>query len=687
MMSRILLPRLRRENLKHRIGIVLAVIGIFFFYILSFAISVQNICSLDGESFQEKLGNITALSEPKMTVGMLAILCAVLLAVTGFRYLHSKIEIDFYHSLPLRRRVRFYLILTNDAGVFFAVFAVVSVLKCGIVSAAGYFSARFITNTLWSLVCYGLVFLVSYLTMSLAMIMTGNTFVGILGYLVFASYVPFVIRNLYPSLAQTFFHTYCDSGAGGQFLNYLSPVSLAKGLFIGEPGWAWKNHMDYFAANIVWIVILAVLNFWLFQKRASERAGKAMAFPKANPVIRILLVIPATIYSGLFLYGISYTFFKPWIVVGMLVGGILTHGVIECIYRFDIRGLWSYKRQMLLCMAVSFAIVGFFWLDVSGFDKFLPKQEELSSILIDNPGVADDSSYWGKERTGVTGDTMKEAYEVIEKIVAQNDENIRLNNDSSANGSANLSNYIIRYRMKNGKEKKRQYLLSEKYVDELMEKVFRSEEYKRDTYSLYSADWSNVTQVAVSYPVMYQELDITEEQRAELFRTYLEEHSRLDYETVKKSIPFGQLTVTYSGAFNRENGLFAAQFYDTETTDYYYLYPSFKKTVRYLREELGVELNTSMEDFEITQLEITSYDDESEDASSFTIEDKKFIDSVKEKLVYGEYLWTAGASASIDVSHDISAFVKTGNGEEMVALLTDRDTIEKMVAFHGSGMR
>lgn len=680
MTSKILLPELRRENLKHRLGIVLAVFGLFFLYMLSFAISVQNICSLDGESFKENLESITSLSEPGMAVGMLTVLCAVLLAATGFRYLHSKTEIDFYHSLPIRRRVRFYLILTNDAAVFFTALLASSLLKCAIVSAAGYFSAGFVINTVWSVVCYGLVFLVSYLTMALAMIMTGNTFVGVLGYLVFASYFPMMLGNLYVSLAQAFYSTYCDYGQKNQLFNYLSPVSLANGLLLGERGWTWKNHIDFFAANIVWVVLLAVLNFWLFQKRASEKAGKAMAFPKANPVIRVLLVIPSAVYSGLFLYGVSYTSFKPWIVIGMLVGGILTHGIIECIYRFDIRGLWSNKRQLLASMAASFAIIAFFWFDVSGFDKFLPKQENLSSILIDNPGVADDSTYWGKERTGVTGETMEGAYKAIEKIVAQNDKNVELNNDRSARSSAGLSDCIIRYRMKDGREKKRQYLVNTEHVDELMGQVFASEEYKRDTYSLYSADWSKVTQVEVCCPIMCERLEFTEEQRAELFRTYLEEHAKLDYGTVKDTLPFGQLIVTYNGAdgaINTENGMFMDAYYEAEGTDYYYLYPSFKKTIRYLREELGVELNTSMKDFEITQLEVTDYDDDSDDLSSFTIEDRKFIDSVKEKLVYGEYLWTAGTSA-IDSSFDISAVVKTDSGEETVTVCTDRATVKKM---------
>lgn len=246
---------------------------------------------------------------------------------------------------------------------------------------------------------------------------------------------------------------------------------------------------------------------------------------------------------------------------------------------------------------------------------------------------------------------------------------------------ADYTNYVIRYRMKNGKEKKRQYVLNRELADQLMEQVFDTQEYKRDTYSLYTADWSNVTDVEMWSPLKNQRLELTKEQRAELFRTYLEEHSKLDYETVKSTLPFGQLMITHAtSAYASTDSGYGAAYYDTygETTDYYYLYPEFKKTILYLREELGLDIETSMKNYDISKLEITKYNDETDDIDSFVVEDEEFIESIKDKLVYGEYLWTAGIDTSVDMTYDIAATIKTESGEEIFSFYTDEATVEKI---------
>ena len=113
MTSKLSFCSLRRENLKSRLGIILVVGFIFFAYMIHFLISVQNI-SNQYDNAKDIRKSITSISEPRMIVGVYAILAAVLLAVSSFRYLHSKKETDFYHSLPIRRRTYLYIIMTND---------------------------------------------------------------------------------------------------------------------------------------------------------------------------------------------------------------------------------------------------------------------------------------------------------------------------------------------------------------------------------------------------------------------------------------------------------------------------------------------------------------------------------------------------------------------------------------------
>ena len=158
-------------------------------------------------------------------------------------------------------------------------------------------------------------------------------------------------------------------------------------------------------------------------------AGKAMAFPKTKPFIRILIVVPMAIYTGMMLYTLSISIRKEWIIIGIVIGAALFHGIIECIYRFDVRGLWAYKKQMFFSMGAALLIVGFFWLDFLGYDSYLPEKTQLSSILIDIPGTG--PGFWGKERKGISGDDLDSVLLVLDKAVKNNDKNLECSNSDS----------------------------------------------------------------------------------------------------------------------------------------------------------------------------------------------------------------------------------------------------------------
>lgn len=670
MTSKISLTNLRRENIKHRLGMILVTYFFFFLSVLAFLIQVQNTCSREDLRPEQISADITQLSYPEMGMGMLAMGAAVLLAISSFRYLHSKTEVDFYHSLPVRRREILYLLMTNDLVIFAAPLLFVLMFRCIVAAAAGYFAGAFLIHSLWSLICYTAVFAVVYLTMSMAMLMTGNTFIGLLGFCVFAGYSPVMLCYLQPSLANTFFKTYCGGMAHSALFDYFSPISLSNKLFGLADVWEWREHIVHLAVIGVWVAVLLVINYVLFEKRPSEMAGKAMAFPVWNPVIRFLLVVPAAVYVGLALYSVSFTSFKLWIIVGVVIGGFFAHGVIECIYRFDVRGLWSNKRQMLISIAAAFIIVGFFWADVSGYDSYIPAEKELASIGLEN---SSDNYFWGKERAGVSGDVMKGELAVLDKVVSENDENTDIYSDGSADETRGYESYVVRYKLKNGNEVRRQYIFSPELKDELMEQVYGTIEYKKDVYSLYTADWSLVTDIQLVYPGSSETLVLTKEQRTELFRCYLEDHAALDYKTAKTMLPFGQLTIMHKYAEDAAKNPYA----DIEDTDSYHLYPSFKKTIKYLQEELKIDLKTSMKDIKITALEVSRYPEGSDEQEKFEIYDEEFIESIKDRLCYGDEMWTNGMEA-MDASVDLTATVLTDTGEESHIVYTDFETMEKI---------
>lgn len=665
---------IRTENIKHRIGMILFVVFLFFSYFIWFLMSVQNICSQKGLEVSEIRKSITELSEPGMGFGILTMIAAVLLAVSGLRYLHSKAEVDFYHSLPVKRRTFLFVIMTNDLLIFTGIAVIISVLKCAVAAAAGYFIPSFGMNAARAFVYDLLIFIITYLTMALSMILTAHTFVGLMGFCVFAGYVPLILRNLYPSLASMFFKTYYSFSEWGRASNYFSPVSLAGELILGASA---RARIISLLIICVWSVILTVLVFVLYEKRASETAGKAMAFSALKPFIRIMLVIPASVYVGLGLYSISIGSFGGWMIAGILIGGFLSHGMIECIYQFDIRGLLSHKKQMLISIAAAFVIVGIFWADIFGYDRYVPEKEDTASVVIDN-GIVSTNTFWGKEKKGISGESMGEALAVLKEAALENDENVE-----SYYGANTVydeyTSYTVRYRLKNGNEKTRSYILDRGLRDKLMKTIFSSREYKEDRFSLYTADWSKVTGVYINLFMKDEELALTKEEREELFKIYLEEFSELDYDTARSTVPFGWFGVYH----NSSDGQFEGSIFNTYDSygvgnDIYYLYPTFKNTIRYLREELGLNVQTSMEDVEIQKLTVWQYRDDSEEEKSYSVRDKEFIDSVKGKLVRSELIENGECLYPLDTTDGITVEAVTEDGNVEAVMYTDSDTLKKI---------
>lgn len=665
---------IRTENIKHRIGMILLVVFLFFSYFIWFLMSVQNICGQKGLKASEIRKGITGLSEPGMGFGVITMIAAVLLAVSGLRYLHSKAEVDFYHSLPVRRRTCLFVILTNDLLIFTGIIVIISVLKCAVAAAAGYFLPAFGVNTARAIVYDVLIFLVTYLTMALSMILTAHTFVGLMGFCVFAGYVPLILRNLYPALASMFYTTYYSLSEWGRAFNYFSPITLAVELISGA---SVRARIISLLIICVWNVILTVLVFNLYERRASEAAGKAMAFSKIKPFVRIMLVIPASVYVGLGLYSISIGSFGAWMVAGILIGGFLSHGMIECIYQFDIRGFLSHKKQMIISIAAAFVIVGIFWSDIFGYDRYVPEKEDTASVIIDN-GILSTNTFWGREKKGISGEAMGETLDILKEAALKNDKNSESYYGEDAFYDEYAS-YTVRYRLKNRKEKIRSYILDRKLKDKLMQTVFSTREYKEDRFSLYTADWSKVTGVYINLFMKDEELALTKEEREELFKIYLEEFSGLDYNTARSEAPFGWFGVYHNSSDRQyEDGVFHTYDGYGAGNDIYYLYPSFKKTIRYLREELGLNVPTSMEDIQIHKLTMWKNGDDYDGEKSYSICNKEFIDSVKGKLVRSEMTENGECLYPLDTTVGITAEAVTEDGNVEAVLYTDSDTLEKI---------
>ncbi len=408
-------------------------------------------------------------------------------------------------------------------------------------------------------------------------------------------------------------------------------------------------------------------------------AGKATAFPRANGIVRILFVIPMSIYVGLYLYSASLSSIRGWIIAGVVIGGFIFHGVIESIYRFDIRGFFACRRQMLFSVAAAILIVGFFWADISGYDAYLPAKEETDALLMDDGYILYGNNFWGKERKGISGSVKDDILDILADVVKENDKN---HEASNGNGdTSEYSYYVIRYRLKDGREKKRSYVLDSELEDRLMRQVFDTKEYREDHFSLYTGDWSRVRDVDFYYFTGSSPLKLTEEQRSELFCIYLDEFDKLDYDTARATIPMGKLVLNCDMEAENNTGYV----YDTVSCggigDPYYIYPSFKNTIKYLENLLNEKFPLSFEEIQVKKLDIWQYD--GGPGEDYTISDKEFIRSVQGKFYgidVGPNLYPQ------DTSLDINATVVSRDGTEYISVYTDTETAERIKKYHEAEM-
>ncbi len=605
-----------QETMKHHLASVFAVCLLFFMKLITFFLQVQNYATGDYTALDKKYiqGQLQEMTSPGYGIAILAIFIALFLAFDFFRYLHSRKQIDFFDSLPIRRKDAFFIRILSACIIFAVPLIICLSLETVLLVVFHFFQTKYLINILWSLACMLLIFLATMFTGVLAMIMTGHPVIALLGFGVFSVYVPIILQYIFPAYAAQYFDTFVSWNGYSHYLNYVSPIGASIKLIYKDSVSCWtpKEHFVDFIAILILIVFVGILNYILFQKRPSETAGRAMAFTKCNPVIRILLVIPLTLYVGLYLSQVASIGSKIWMVFGFIAGTIFLHGIIESIFQFDIRGLWSYKKQMLGCFLVSMAIALIFWIDLFHYDEYLPKQNELKSIAFDFGEYYDIS-----EVDGISGEYLDDAYQLAKNLVSQKQKN-----------DAECRSVQIEYHFKNDAVKERSYYIDMKANRELIDKIYASIEYKDDICELYRTDWTTVNSLQLSDGHTEVALNLTPEERNLLFETYLAEFTPFTYSQKEASTAVAYFTI------NKE----AHKVYRDPCTCY--IYSEFTQTIalldKYIQKDKNIQHFGSVSESPINKYDIRSIDIYFEDASVSISDDKK-IEALKEHILLYDY--------------------------------------------------
>ncbi|MDD6519340.1 MAG: DUF6449 domain-containing protein [Oribacterium sp.] len=626
MTSRSLFFKYMKENTKQRIW-NLALVLLLCFFAFPVTTALWSSTAFRPENLNSSLPADLARAQAQrdftrdmlrmysMKGGALAFMltiAAVVLAASGFAYLHSKKKTDFYHSLPIRREMLYAVTCLNGflymavAYLGFLTIAAVMIRVKGVPFDWGSLYLASVEH-----LCF---FALVYMTAILSMLLTGNLVVGLLGTGVLFSWGPVICMTISAYFSEYFTTFYGDDSFLLALSERTSPVAwYVKACMSSQPG-----RMALWA--MLAAAVLFLLGMLLYRRRPSEAAGHAMAFPITEPIIRFLIAVPSSLLLGAMFHSMMYE--DGWTVFGLVCGLLLVSCIIEIIYHFDFKSLFAHKRQLLVSAVFVGVVFAIFRFDLFGYDRYLPATEKLASggIYCDLLDPDATSQYHSTvEYTegwyGVTFDAMPsstlademqisddQGLELLHTIAAQGVHDAAQARDRFLRGGGRsydleegdeaFHNVTIAWHLRNGRTVYRSYRVNVSGVRAALESVYDLDAYKTAMYPVLSLSADDVA------GINYKEEDECShvklagaDVKAALLAAYQEELKALTSETRAHEMPIAEIQFKT----NEQQALIQklrdeGGNYTLFNYYYYYpIYPSFTKTIALLR-ACGVEV-------------------------------------------------------------------------------------------------
>ena len=583
---------------------------------------------------------------------------AVLAALTGFGYLHSREQLDFYHGLPVRRGQWFAVRWLSGILVFLVPYAVCAGLTVAVGAANGIMTPHAAAESACAAAGAILAYVVIYHTAVLASVLTGQTVTGLLAAVAIAVY-PTVVFSLSSYLKGTFFEAYTGTEAAlsDVLMELASPIGLFNRLTLGLRGA--DAGAAVFLAAVAAAVILLAAAFAVYRIYPSESAGNPLAFPRTAAVIKVLVCVPAAVFSCFFIKSFMGIQGTKWILALSLLAAVLICAVIEFIYQQDLRMLLRGWRSSLISVAGVLILLSIYQFDLFGYDTWLPEEEKVESVSF-RP-----ESFWGyfeyadllssnggdTSRVGFAGAGDEEGKELLLELAGEGVGNLDQGITPEALNYAPVGsemeeeyiNTVFSYEMKNGRKVTRIYCLERGDVLDALETLSEDEDFRRELFPIFRTETDEASAVRIRDVYgMAENLDLDKGQREALIEAYKKDVMEVDMKTLAEASPLGELLLDYpdSSTYALENG----QTVSVDSIDPgseniltvggFYLYEGYDNTLACL-EEYGCTLRTQIDPADVSS--ITLY------LSQESVQSGKFTDLLSELSTTDVMLYDDGS--------------------------------------------
>lgn len=500
---------------------------------------------------------------------VMLVIVGVFLAFVQFSYLHSNRQMDFYGSFPIRKETLFTekcIFAYLDFVIPYTVVLTISVL---IGMTKHLVSADLLIYMLEIWLINQIGFFLIFLTVALAIILTGRRWVGLLGSVVLLGFAYFV-QVLFDSAAEYFFDTHYGVDQMS-WMNYGSPVCLLY--YMRELIFDLEERNILISGEFVWFVIvlavvsvaLFIVNRYLVRIRQAEKAGQSMAFKLPSRIIHIVL----SAFGGIGIGMITMSFVSvndvAWFLMGTVFGTACLYVLIQFIYTLDIRRTFTYKWQIIAAEAAAVLFCVIYSFDLIGYDNYLPAQDKLESVAICYRDENMYSSYY------IDGEYIEALDYALENMELEPDDRTYSMLEEAVNGTdeywnsdgqpydedAVLERIYVSYHLKSGRTVERMYMVPLSEYKENFIRYCEDEEYRKllipslmleqlgENVGYESLNLYYGGEEGTIYDAVDESGNSYEKEMADFVAVYNQDMKRLDSSVLVEKLPVAKLFIMY----------------------------------------------------------------------------------------------------------------------------------------------
>lgn len=622
-----------------------------------------------------------------MGVTVLTCVTAVVCGLTVFSYVHSRQKLDTYHSLPVKRMTMFWS--KYISGVLFYLFPMIlHVLICFVIAGSQEaFSVHGINSAIGLVATELVIYLLVYSLTTVCVMLTGNIIISGLAVCILQCY-SLLVWALKILLFGEFFYTYIEGYDKAMYA--FSPIHMiynlcdkASAYRADNSGFSYTCVMTYVLIMLAVSVLISFIGCLLYSKRATEAAGRTIAFSWTEPFIKSMVVIPFALYAGSFFKMLAPSGFG-WYIFGVAFGFLICCIIMEIIFRLDIKAAFKHWRQIVFNGACIALIVMIFKYDALGYNSYIPAEHELDHCAVSLEGLLElydrdefynyvSSNDYRMEHMELRGnDVLK----LTQKLAA---DGLHFKDYNSYEGIEDDPEYkatklkeegyrsiVVGYFLTNGNEMYRRYYfdMNDSEYKQLVAKIFDSVDYKLGSAPVFNSGWNkDMIEIICTGNAYGDTIQISKQQQNKLMDTYQAEYMALTFEDVLTQLPIGEMEFVFQGKSKRSR-IYASD---------YKVYPNFVNTIA-LMKEYGFDFEKDFEIERIESINIAKYDiegllEDKEIEESFELmdpleltytEDDK-IQQLLECLIYHE-LADVGDYHPTNYDYDVNVIIMREDG-------------------------